>query len=57
MTQRKEKLRMAFVAAKTAHANMDKDEVMAQAYGIYVERVERDLNMVRSLISKIESNL
>jgi hypothetical protein len=57
MTQRKAKIEMALTTAKAAHANMEKDEVMAQAYGIYVERVQRDFDMVVALIAKIESNL
>ena len=57
MAQRKAKLELALTTAKAAHATMDKDEVMAQAYGVYVERVQHDFDMVVALIVKIESNL
>ncbi len=57
MSQRKNKIEMALTTAKAAHATMDADAPMTEVFGVYVERVQRDFDMVVSLIVKIESNL
>ena len=57
MSQRKDKIEMALTTAKAAHATMDANAPMTEVFGVYVERVQRDFDMVVALIVKIESNL